>query len=487
MGGGDGDDDGGLTDLDPPHTMLDGGGEDRPAVEGLPTDFGDLSLDVLEVGVVLEEGDPLPSGRVVAGRSREDDRGAGIRASHLGGKGGGVEGPICDLDPEGILMHGHDGSVRVPSHSHPCTVRWRAHPMPDDDIFSQLFRLFNQPGPVNLRLAAEIARHLAGEREPVDPWAAEELRELTRLAELRIGAVAPFPVPSAPDVLPVDGRDWAERNLDGFRYLAEAFAGLSTPDPSDPAAAMLKPVIPALVGMQIGTLVGSLARWVMASFDAGIPVAGSGPISYVVPTIDRFIAEHGVDGREVRLWVALNETAHRAMFRVPFTADHLTELMASHAATMRVAPERLMGLMQGVDPMNPQDVDIEQLAAAFDTPETRRAQAELDSYLGLTNGYRRLLVERSAGDLLPRLDAIDADRDADRDLGPETAGSPFAATFVGAETIERGRQFCLEAERRYGAPELARMWTAPGRFPTAAEIDDPVQWAARVVLDIYEP
>jgi len=359
--------------------------------------------------------------------------------------------------------------------------------MPDDDIFSQLFRLFQEPGPVNLRLAAEIARHIAGEREPVDPWAADELRELTRLAELRLGAVAPFPVPAASDVVPVDAREWADRNLDGFRYLAEAFAGLAAPDASDPAAGLLAPMVPALVGMQVGTLVGSLARWVMATFDAGIPVSGPGPVTYVVPAIDRFVAEHGIDGPAVRLWVALNETAHRAMFRVPFTVDHLTELMATHAATMRVAPERLMTLMQGLDPTNLAALDMEQIAAAFDTPETRRAQEELDSFLGLTNGYRRLLVARAAGDLLPGLADIDAARDADRDLGPETAGSPFAATFVGGATIERGRSFCLEVERRYGAAELDRMWTSPGRFPVAAEIDDPVRWAARVILDVYEP
>lgn len=359
--------------------------------------------------------------------------------------------------------------------------------MGDDDLFSQLFRLFQEPGPVNLRLATEVARHLAGEREPVDPWAADELRDLTRLAEMRLGETAPFPVPPAPDVLPVDAREWAERNLGGFRYLAEAFSGLSTPDPSNPASGLLAPMVPALVGLQVGTLVGSLARWVIASFDSGIPVAGEGPITFVVPTLERFIAERDLDPREARLWVALNETAHRAMFRVPFTVDHLTELMSAHAETMRVAPERLMELMQGMDPTNLTSLDMDEVASIFDTPETRRAQAELDAYLGLTNGYRRLLVERAGGELLPRLAEIDAARDADRDLGPEATGSPFAATFVSAETIDRGRRFCLEVERRYGAEELDRMWTSPGRFPTADELDDPVHWAARVVLDVYEP
>ena len=61
-----------------------------------------------------------------------------------------------------------------------------------DDLFSRLFELFNQPGPVNWKLAAEVARHIAGDREPVEPWAAEEFRELARLAEYHLEKVAPF-------------------------------------------------------------------------------------------------------------------------------------------------------------------------------------------------------------------------------------------------------------------------------------------------------
>ena len=39
-----------------------------------------------------------------------------------------------------------------------------------DDLFSKLFDLFDQPGPINWKLAAEVARHLSGETEPVEPW-----------------------------------------------------------------------------------------------------------------------------------------------------------------------------------------------------------------------------------------------------------------------------------------------------------------------------
>ncbi len=353
-----------------------------------------------------------------------------------------------------------------------------------DDLFSQFFELFNQPGPVNLKLAAEVAHHLTGDRQPVDPWAAEEFRELTRLAEFELERVAPFPIRPAPDVVPGDGRDFVDRSLEGSRYLAEPFADMIDLGAAGPAAEMLRPVGSAMAGMQIGTLLGSLAGWALASFDAGVPLDGATPITFIVPNIDRFVAEHDLDAREVRLWSALNEVAHRAMFEVPFTREQLIGLIQAYADTIRTAPTDLMQLMQGMDPADLQSgaIDPEALTAMFDKPETRAAAEELRAFLGLTIGYRRLLVARAAGTMLPSLDRMYARRDVDRDLGDQLTGSAFAATFVPAETIEAGRTFCLEIERRYGPDELDAVFTREGRFPTTAEVADPVAWAARVLL-----
>jgi len=58
-----------------------------------------------------------------------------------------------------------------------------------DDIFSKLFELFDQPGPINWKLAAEVARHLSGDTEPVEPWTAEEFREIAEVLDIPEGTV----------------------------------------------------------------------------------------------------------------------------------------------------------------------------------------------------------------------------------------------------------------------------------------------------------
>lgn len=355
--------------------------------------------------------------------------------------------------------------------------------MSDDDLFGRLFELFNQPGPVNLKLAAEVARHLAGERQPVDPWAAEEFRELTRLAEFRLETVAPFPIVPAPDVLPVDERTWAEQSLEGLAYLARSLSGMADLG-AGAGTEILGPLGPALAGMQLGSLVGALSRWVMAGFDAGVPVQGDRPTTFVVPNIDSFTARHGLDPRHVRLWVALNETVHRALFRVPWVFDHLVELLGRFGGAVRLDPERLGELMAGLQGgIGAEMIESEIFDELFDNEDVRREQAELEAFLGFTGGYTRLLTERAGGQLLPDLDRLYRHRDDDRGEGLGAEGTALAATFVEPGAFTKGGEFCREVARRYGEEALDSIWRRPGRLPSAAELEDPVSWAARVLLE----
>jgi putative hydrolase len=353
-----------------------------------------------------------------------------------------------------------------------------------DDLFSRLFELFQQPGPVNLRLAAEVAHHLAGEREPVDPWAAEEYRELAHLAEFRVEAVAPFPVSPSPDVLPVDSRGWADAALEGFGYLTDAIGGTESGEHAGPAAAMLAPLAPALAGMQMGMLAGSLSRAVMASFDAGIPSHPPGPLALVVPVIERFTARHGLDAKQVRLWVTANEVAHRALFAIPFVFDHLVDLARSFAEAIRPDPEQLMEALQGLDLSSLQEgVGTEGLAGLLESEAAEARRHDLVAFLGLTTGFTRLTVERAIGELLPGLHRMYEHRDDDRDGLEEPEGAVLTGLLADRAAVETGRRFFEEIERRFGAEHTARVWSSPTSIPTTEEIADPVGWAARVLLD----
>jgi putative hydrolase len=351
-----------------------------------------------------------------------------------------------------------------------------------DDLFSKLFELFNQPGPVNWKLAAEVARHLTGDREPVEPWAAEEFRDLARLAEFKLEEVAPFRISAASDVLPLDQRGWAERNLETYTALVEPFAASVVSD--GPAAGIFGQMTPAIIGLQAGSLVGSLASWVVAGFDAGLPPDRPGPMTLIVPNIAQ-LGVPDVDVHEVRLWVVANEVAFRSVCELPWIGDHLAVLVGALAEASRIDPSKLSGLMMGgADPADLERAVEEAggIEGLLGGEEADAPRAELEAFFGTITGCARLLARRAIGSMSPNFDAITQARDRDRE---EMAGpvAPIGVGPVRPEVTRAGEEFNREVERRYGEGALGTLWTDPSRIPSAAELADPTAWAARVLLD----
>lgn len=351
-----------------------------------------------------------------------------------------------------------------------------------DDLFSKMFELFNQPGPVNWKLGTELARRLAGAAQPVEPRTADELRELARLAEHRVGEIAPFQVKAAPDVAPMDPRAWVEASIELYGPLVEPF-GASVAGGEQETSPFLAQMGPAIIGLQAGSLVGSLSAWVAASFEAGLPQTRPGVMSLIVSNIEDMEAE-GADVRSVRLWAAANEVSFRAVSQLPWIEDRLTALVADYAEASQIDPDKLSGLMLGgADP-----TDIERSiegASGIESflvgEEAEAPKAELEAFLGAITGYSRLLARRSVRDLAPYFDLISSARDAAR---PELFDPPAMGLGpVPAEVTQLGDRFNQEVERRYGESALADLWAGPSLMPSAHELGDPTTWAARALLD----
>jgi len=351
-----------------------------------------------------------------------------------------------------------------------------------DDLFSKLFELFDQPGPINWKLAAEVARHLAGDPVPVEPWAAEEFRELARLAEYRVEQIAPFRLIPATDVLPLDARGWAGRNLESFGSLVEPFA--SSVATEGPAAPLMAQLAPALIGLQVGSLVGSLSTWVVASFDAGLPQEHPGAMSIIVPNIQSMTGSVGLDEREVRLWIVANEVAFRAVSQLPWIHDHLHHLAGAYADAVKIDPTMLTGLMAGgSDPVAIEQAieDAGGIEGLIGGEEAEAPRLELEAFLGAITGCGRLLARRAVAELAPNFDLISTRRDETRE---EAESAPAIGLGpLPPEATRLGDVFNQEVEGRYGDDALETLWADPSRMPSAAELRDPTAWAARVLLD----
>ena len=354
-----------------------------------------------------------------------------------------------------------------------------------DNLFDRLRRLLETRGPVNWALAREIAESVAGPAEPVDPWVAEEFVELTHTAALRVAAASPLDA-SAGEVRAVDRRSWAAASVAGFAYLAEPLAAKMAGADGLEADPLLQPLAPALVGMQMGSMAGFLSHRVLAGFDVGLPVEAAPP-TFVVPNIEAFTTDHGLDPRQARLWLALHETAHRAELALPWVPRHLAGLVSAFVDGLRPDPAGLQERLEALqDPEHLQGLldDPSALSGLVAGPESEQALRRLQAFMALLEGYAEWLAGRAAPGLIPEATRL---REAiDRRRAEPSTGEQMLQRMLGLDLqhhrYRRGTVFCDEVARRWGEQALAGLWEGPEGLPTAAELDDPVGWAARVLL-----
>lgn len=358
--------------------------------------------------------------------------------------------------------------------------------MASDNLFDRLADLFRSNGPVNWRLGREIAESIAGEHEPVEPWLAEEYEELGSTAAMRISAVSPLdPTGAAATVRPVDRRTWAGENVDSLAYLAEPVAEKMTG--AGPMGSPLQPLGPALLGMQMGSVVGFMSHRVLGQFDVGLPAGTESAIWFVTPNIDEFSTDHGLDARQARLWVALHEVTHHAEFAVPWVREHLLMLMHSFVEGIEVDPSEISRRLESLqDPDSMQEM-LDNPAALSGLLAGRGQEeplAAIQAFMAVMEGYGEYLMDRAAPGLVPEAPRM---REAiDRRRAEPSQGEQILQQMLGLDLKHQqyrlGAGFCEEVDRRWGDEALARLWEGPEMLPTLAELEDVVGWAARVLL-----
>lgn len=355
-----------------------------------------------------------------------------------------------------------------------------------DNLFDRLAELLQSEGPVNWRLAREIAESVSGHAEPIEPWVAEEYQELAHTAALLIDEAGPLdPTASTTAVRTVDRRSWASANIESFAYLGDSLAGAF--GGAGPLPGPLQPLGPALIGMQMGSTVGLMAHRVLGQFDVGLPAASGSGIYFVVPNIEDFAADHGLEIRQTRLWIALHEVAHQAQFAIPWVRDHFLALVDDYLSNVRFDFEAMQRALEDVrDPSELEHImsDPAALGGLVVDPDQQETLEQIQAFLATMEGSADWLVQQASGELIPEGSRL---REAvDRRRAEPTQGEEALQRMLGLELkrsqYRTGAGFCAEVERRWGPEAVQRLWEDADFLPTAAELDDVVGWAARVLL-----
>ena len=364
-----------------------------------------------------------------------------------------------------------------------------------DNLFDRLFELLQTPGPVNWRLGKEITQSLAGASEPIEPKIAEEYEELTLAAQLRLADRLSLDVSTTKPVHPVDRRTWADRNEQSFRYLIEPLSGkLGGSGGSSIPSPFLAPMAPLILGVQAGTMIGFMSHRVLGQFDTGLPALDHDALSLVVPNVEAFARDHGIESQQVRMWAVLREVTNHAILSVGWVRDYFIKTITAFYDTVQFDPSGLLDMLGGLqDPSALSDPSALEglvdepggLAHLLGSSHDPRTLAPIQAFLAFVEGFGDYAVRAAAGDLMPQLSEIESAMRLRRSEPNEA--EQFLQQLLGLR-IDRHRAdeaagFCSDVERRWGAETLERLWEQPEKMPRLEELTDAVGWAARVLLD----
>jgi coenzyme F420 biosynthesis associated uncharacterized protein len=352
--------------------------------------------------------------------------------------------------------------------------------------------------PVAWDLAAKVAARVAGRDPFASSYLYESLQpdfdELTAEAEELVAAetgLRPLTGPARARV--TDRAGWVQANIASFRRLLrpvlqrlEEKLSLSA---SSPVGRMVQPVGRVVTGAQLGTLLGWMSTRVLGQYDL-LLMEEDRPedqdiVYYVGPNILALEKRFAFPPREFRLWIALHEVTHRAQFTgVPWMRAHFLSLVEGSVAAADPDPRRFLeAIFRAIDLVrqgrNPLD---DGLMALLATPEQAAVLEQVQGLMSLLEGHGDITMDRAAADRIPGAERFSR---VLRQRRQESRGAArLLQQAIGLEAkmrqYEAGERFIAAVEAAGGTDLFRRVWEAPERLPSLAEIREPVQWIDRM-------
>jgi putative hydrolase len=386
-------------------------------------------------------------------------------------------------------------------------------------MLSDLLRLLRSEGPLQWDLAFQLAQSVASEGVSdanVEPIARIRLEELVRLADLAVADVTGMTTTASGrpvGALALSAPAWARRSLERWRSLIEKVAAALAPlpppsegqGPVEPSgggdlSALLgqwtTAVAPAMTALQIGSVVGHLARRTLGQYDLPLPRPDDDELAVVTANIHRFAEDWSLPADEVTLWLALRDVATHAVLSRKHVAGRLEQLLVEHASGLRPdlthLEERLGELATGhladLGDLSRLLGDPSALVEVQQTDELSRTRAQLEALGAVLGGYVEWVTDTAARRLVSARSTI---REAMRRRRVERGAEERVAEALfglrlDQDQLDRGEAFVRGVLERGGQRELARLWVSAASLPTPAEVDAPGLWIERVNLPFDE-
>ena len=382
-------------------------------------------------------------------------------------------------------------------------------------MFGDMMKMFSQQGPIHWDTARQIAAMTAtsGRSESnVDPAIRLAFNDLARIAALNVHQVTGLGDPAqvlSSEPLYVTPGEWCQRTLEDYRPLFTDLAtALSAPSSStdnsadaateaDPFstffASITNMIAPMTMGMTIGSMVGLLAKKSFGQYDLPLPRPADRGLLIVPSNVDSFADSWDLDRDEVRMWTLIRELVIHSIYSLDHFRDVVQSLVREFVGAFQPDPQAIADRLTNLDSGDPQEMmgslqrllgDPELLLGAVRSPAQERLQPQLDAMLGLVIGWSDHMTDVVGSMVLGNPSRIaEAARRRRIESGDETV---FVEKLLGLHLnrhqVDRGRSFVSGVLERAGDEGLRTIYRGAEYLPTAAELDAPGLWLARIEI-----
>lgn len=241
----------------------------------------------------------------------------------------------------------------------------------------------------------------------------------------------------------------------------------------------------AMFSVQLGQVIGQLAGEVIAGGDIGVPVLERPQAVLLPQNVEQFAEGLDVTASEVELYLAVREVAHARLFsHAKWLQTHLVSSVTAFAKGITIDIERIEGLMQELDPSNPESIREALSSGAFippRTPEQQQALDRLETMLALIEGWVDVVTHKATA-RLPKSESI-----AEMVRRRRATGGPAERAFgtlVGLELrprrLREAAAMWRAVENAHGTAARDSLWDHFDALPTSADIDEPTLLVTRL-------
>jgi len=383
----------------------------------------------------------------------------------------------------------------------------------------EVMRMLQSTGPVNIEIAKQTAQSTAtldletGEQVPepeIGPATINAFDDVVRAAQLAVAEATTISAALSVPSRCVDRRSWTASTLVGLEpvlgslasALARGQAGsadVATPEPAQmfsPDAffgMLMQQLVPMLLGVWSGSMIGYLAHHALGQYDLPLPLAGEPEILFVVRNVDAFAQEWSLPADELRYALALREVVHGAQRAVPWIRERLVRLASDYVGAYEVQPDAFQAQLGAFDPSDPSSManleamsDPEVLLGAMRSERQGPLLEELQRFVAVIEGYTDVVVAELGARMVGSHTRIDEALRRHR-LERGEAGA-FVDRLLGLELdrdhYDAGVAFCRGVMERSddSFDHLNRLWTSEAMVPTRPELEAPGLWLARIDL-----